>query len=183
MSYTLKHADPSIPDLTMAPLTVDNKVATSLYFNGRGVPNFGEGQQTNFLQLLESFASSTPPPRPIVGQVWYNKATSALNVYDGTSWHYVAEGAIQTGVNSPGNPVIGQLWYNALTNELKAYNGTTWVFPGVATAFVSATAPANPQNGELWYDTQTRYLKIYRSSTSTWALPVDDALQYLALLM
>ena len=181
MSYTLTHADPSVSPVTIAPLTVDDKSTTSLYFNGRGIPNFGQGQQNNFLLLLESFASTTPPGNPMIGQVWYDKSNYQLKVYDGASWHYVAEDAIATGTGSPQNPVVGQLWYNQVENILRAWNGSSWMIPGACVAQVSATAPSSPQTGQLWYDTNVKVLKIYNGSA--WTLTVDPGLQYLAFLM
>lgn len=44
---------------------------TSLSLIGHGLPDYGEEQNTNFLHLLENFASKEEPRNPIVGQLWY----------------------------------------------------------------------------------------------------------------
>jgi hypothetical protein len=64
----------SIPDDT----TVINK--TTLSLTGRDVVAYGQIQQTNFIQLLESFANLTSPNLPTVGQLWYNPTNTTLYV-------------------------------------------------------------------------------------------------------
>lgn len=92
MSYTLNHADvPRSGSVTVPPLSTNND--TSLTFVGRGTPNFGQVHQTNFLHLLENFASATPPANPVEGQVWYNTSYSALMVRTNRSIPYNAASA------------------------------------------------------------------------------------------
>ena len=49
-----------------------NTTSTSLTLTGKNVAAYGEIQQQNYIQLLESFASVTPPPNPTIGQLWYD---------------------------------------------------------------------------------------------------------------
>lgn len=54
--------------------------STSLTLTGKGINNYGEIQQENYIRLMEHFASSTPPPNPTIGQLWFNTAESILYV-------------------------------------------------------------------------------------------------------
>lgn len=61
---------------------------TSLVFVGKGIPEYGEAIQNNFLYLLEHFANDTAPIAPVKGQLWYNTTDGVLYVYDGSaSWN------------------------------------------------------------------------------------------------
>jgi len=55
-----------------------DSTSSSLVLTGKGVFNWGEIQQENFLHLLENFASNTAPLNPTVGQLWYNPTEVAL---------------------------------------------------------------------------------------------------------
>lgn len=72
--------DEGIPgkgDITLPQKTLDS-TSTSLTLTGRGVANYGEIQQENFIRLMENFASEFPPPHPTIGQLWYNAIESIL---------------------------------------------------------------------------------------------------------
>ena len=72
--------------------TIDT--TSDLRFVGKNYAGYGEVQNENFLHLLENFANTTPPPKVITGQIWYdsNSTTKKLKYYDGTKWK-VAGGA------------------------------------------------------------------------------------------
>lgn len=69
------------------------------------------------------------------GDLYYNTATSALKVYNGTAWavispdpQYLGSAATDPTTDSNGNAVAtGDLYYNTTSNVLKEYNGTSWV--------------------------------------------------------
>jgi hypothetical protein len=62
-----------------------NATATSLVLTGRGVSNYGETQQENFLRLLEHFASGNPPAHPTIGQLWFDYSATQLKLYKNVS--------------------------------------------------------------------------------------------------
>lgn len=62
----------SIPENTLD--TTDTPVTLT----GKGVSNYGQIQQTNFVQMLENFASSSAPVHATVGQLWFNSGTGIL---------------------------------------------------------------------------------------------------------
>lgn len=68
---------PGKTDISLPQKTLDS-ASTSLVLTGRGVSNYGEIQQENFIRLMEHFASSTAPINSTIGQIWYNTEESVL---------------------------------------------------------------------------------------------------------
>jgi hypothetical protein len=62
------------------PEKTKDSSSTSITLTGRGVNNWGEIQQENFIRLMENFASNTPPENPTIGQLWYNPAENILYI-------------------------------------------------------------------------------------------------------
>ena len=138
MAYTLSFSDPSkittIPVPDMPPGI--NAIDTSLSFVGKGYPNYGQVVDTNFLHLLENFASPLPPTNPIEGQLWYdtsNPDNKVLRIMDGSagavSWPS-ANGIYQ----QPTDPASttsrlknGDLWVNTKLNQLNIYSSGSWI--------------------------------------------------------
>jgi hypothetical protein len=69
----------------IADLTI-NQSLCSISLIGRGATNYGQIVATDWVAMLCNFADSTAPSYPLAGQCWYNASTSALNIYNGTSW-------------------------------------------------------------------------------------------------
>lgn len=63
------------------PQKLLDSTSTSITLTGRGVNNYGEIQQENFLRLMENFASATPPAHPTIGQMWWNNAENILYLH------------------------------------------------------------------------------------------------------
>ena len=106
--------------------TVD--LTTSLGLVGRNYVGYGEIQNENFIYLLENFAGTGAPLRPLEGQLWYNTAIDTLHVYDGEKWVIVGSSSI--GPEAPPDPHPGQFWLKSPTNILYVFNGTTWILVG-----------------------------------------------------
>ena len=120
MPYIINKAD-GTPLTTLEDGTLDN--STSLGLIGRNYTGYGETQNENFLLLLENFANSNPPARPLEGQTWFNKTTKTLFSYNGTAWSPV--GAAYTG-NVPPAENDGQLWYKVSSDQLYVYYNNSW---------------------------------------------------------
>lgn len=97
MDYTLEHTDPLKNSLVVNELSINGPrqpyfpspyrrtdgVATfggetSLVYAGKAVPDYGDFVQSNFLHLLEHFASPVPPAFPNEGQLWYKNDATPL---------------------------------------------------------------------------------------------------------
>ena len=138
MSFTLNFSDPgklnsiTVPDMPPGINTVD----TSIGFVGKGYPNYGQVVDSNFLHLLENFASPLPPRNPIEGQLWYdtsNLGNKVLRIMDGTagavSWPS-ANGIYQQSTD----PVLtstrlknGDIWVDTKFNQLNIYSSGSWI--------------------------------------------------------
>ena len=104
---------------------------TDLTFLGRNYAGYGEYQNENFLRLLENFANTTAPEKPIEGQLWYDSINNKVNVYDGSYWKSM--GNLEVSETDPTGTKIftfGDLWYNSLTQQLYVYNGATFILVG-----------------------------------------------------
>lgn len=90
MSYTVRRTNGNtlveVPDQTI------NTTECSLALLGRGAVNYGQGVAENFVKLLENFAHSTAPARPLVGQFWYDTTNKTPKVYNGQSWVGISGG-------------------------------------------------------------------------------------------
>jgi hypothetical protein len=86
-----------------------NTTSTSLGLPGRNYAGYGQTLNTNFVKIIENFASDTPPANPLKGQLWFNTNNGTLNVCpaDGTtsavSWLTLAS------TNSGGSATLGNL--------------------------------------------------------------------------
>lgn len=78
MAYTIVKSDGTV--LTTIPDGTIDTTSTSLGLPGRSFSGYGQAQDTNFVHLTENFASSTPPPNPLRGQLWYNTTTNTMLV-------------------------------------------------------------------------------------------------------
>lgn len=115
------------------PITVfDNSTSTdtSLRFPGRNVTGYGQIIAENFLHLLENFAGEARPVNPVEGQLWYDTATSNLQIWDGTNWK--AASSIQRSNVEPAvqESKVGELWVDTVSQQLYIYSGTRWILVG-----------------------------------------------------
>lgn len=105
-------------------------LSTDLIFVGRNYAGYGEWQNENFLKLLENFANTINPPKPIEGQLWYDTANKRLSAYDNVSWKSLANLEVKEEASSIIDPKQGDLWYSSLEEQLYAYNGAEYVLIG-----------------------------------------------------
>lgn len=80
MAYQIVNSRGDI--IAVIPSGTVNNDATSLTLFGANYPQYGLGQNENFVFLTENFANSTAPDNAIIGQLWFNTALNRLYVYD-----------------------------------------------------------------------------------------------------
>tara|TARA_R110001592_G_scaffold84749_4_gene250396 strand:+ start:610 stop:1455 length:846 start_codon:yes stop_codon:yes gene_type:complete len=133
MAYTVNKTSSSS---TPSSYTVQDGVLntqTDLKFIGKGYAGYGEVIHENFLHLLENFANSSAPSKPIVGQLWYDSGAQKLKVYTGAN--FVPSGSsVPYGSTAPANLVTGDLWIDSDTSQLFFYNGTSNILIGPTTS-------------------------------------------------
>ena len=105
---------------------------TSITLPGRNVTSYGQAVAENFLHLLENFANTNAPGRPVEGQLWYDSSegVNQLKVYDGTTW--TASGGLKKSTSQPdvANSTLGDLWVNTENQQLYLFSGAGWVLVG-----------------------------------------------------
>lgn len=102
--------------------TIDT--STSIGLVGRNYVGYGETQNENFVFLLENFANTAPPSRPITGQIWFNTADNTAYAYDSTQWNPL--GSAVLSATEPSNINAGAFWLKTPINQLFTYTGTEW---------------------------------------------------------
>jgi hypothetical protein len=129
MAYTINKYS-GVQLVVLEDGTVDT--STSIGLVGRNYVGYGEIQNENFLYLLENFANTNPPARPVEGQLWYNTTNDLLHVYDGGKWVIVGSAVISE--TPPTDPPNGALWYKMPYRTLHVWEGGDWRFIGPETA-------------------------------------------------
>lgn len=135
MAYTISKSNGATL-ITLNDGLVDSQI-TSINLIGKNVSNFGDAQNENFVKLLEHFASSVQPRRPLDGQIWFNTLDQMFRpaVFDGTRWRPLAVLSYATtstdvNINSGGFAYSasrpGDLWFDSANKQLHVVTaGTT----------------------------------------------------------
>jgi hypothetical protein len=109
---------------TVQDATVDN--STSLTFVGRNYSGYGQPVEQNLVKLLENFANTTAPKKPVQGQLWFNSTPSSRRLlvsYDGTSFRDIAN--IPYSGTAPTGATTGDLWWDSYNQQIKVYDAST----------------------------------------------------------
>lgn len=92
---------------------------TDLRLVGKNYAGYGELQNENFVHLLENFANTTPPPKAISGQLWYDNGKKKLRFYDGT--RFKVAGGAEVSPTPPSGLVDGDFWWDSDAKQLYAW--------------------------------------------------------------
>ena len=120
MAYKLNKTDGSL----LVEL-VDGKLdtnTTDISLIGKNYQGFGESINENFIALLESFANTAAPSKPLRGQLWYDTGEGRLKVYDGTTFR--STDSTIFSATQPTSLVQGDIWINGVENKLYFFDGT-----------------------------------------------------------
>jgi hypothetical protein len=101
--------------------------STDLVLVGRNYKGFGEFLNENYIKLLENFAKTSAPGKPLTGQLWYDTAEERLKIYNGETFKS-AGGPVVSNVRP--NLVIGDLWIDSENNKLYFFDGSDLVLVG-----------------------------------------------------
>lgn len=115
---------------SVADGTIDN--TTDLRFIGKNYAGYGETQNENFLHLLENFANTTAPPKPVTGQIWYDATLKKLKFYDGSKFK-IASGA-EVSTSAPTGLSAGDFWFDETAQQLYTWSGQEFILIGPAAA-------------------------------------------------
>lgn len=125
MAYTINLTDGSI-FATIADGTINT--SSSMTLVGKNYAGYGEFLDENFIHLLENSSNTTAPPAPLTGQLWWNKASNLLQVYNGSTWKTIS--AATSSATAPTGNVTGDLWFDTVNQQLKVWTGSQWLLVG-----------------------------------------------------
>jgi len=120
MSYKLNKTDG-----TLLTDLIDGQIdsqSTDLILVGRNYTGFGEFINENFIKMLENFANTAAPTRPLEGQLWWDVTTGRLQVWDGAQWK--ASGGPFVSKTRP-QMNAGDLWIDTVNQQLYFYDGNS----------------------------------------------------------
>jgi hypothetical protein len=112
--------------VSVADGTVDT--TTDLRLLGKNYAGYGEVQNENFLHLLENFANTSPPPKAVNGQVWFDSATKRLKFYDADNTKWRTTGGLEVSSTAPVKMNVGDFWYDTSADQLYSWNGNAFVY-------------------------------------------------------
>ena len=131
MAYEIRYTD----FVNKGSIIVEDKSInqdTSLDFPGKRSTAYGQSVAENFLHLLENFASTDSPLRPVEGQLWYDTTDNddQLKIYNGTQW--VPAGGVKKSNSEPVSSASsdGDLWVDKTNQQLYLFNGVEWILIG-----------------------------------------------------
>jgi hypothetical protein len=108
--------------------TIDSTLDIKLI--GKNYAGYGEVQNENFVFLLENFAGTSAPPRPIAGQIWYDTGTKKLKFYDGATARWKTTGGAESATSAPAGLAQGDLWYDSVNKQVYVYDGSSYILIG-----------------------------------------------------
>lgn len=124
MPYLIYNNDGTVL-VTLADQQVDS-VTTSLDLIGKNLNNYGQYLNNNLIKLLTNFASDNAesPRSPQIGQLWYNKTTKKLTVYNGVG--FVSAYGTHVAGTQPLTTSTGDFWYDTVNSQLYIWNGSSF---------------------------------------------------------
>lgn len=115
-----------------------NATACDIILVGKNYAGYGQFVNDNSIKLLENFANSKQPARPITGQIWYDTSNKKLKFYNGSEFKGLP--SLGVGPNSSDLSLTkGDLWYDESRGQLFYWNGTVEELIGPQTVEQNAT--------------------------------------------
>lgn len=122
MAYNIQKTD----DTTLVTVN-DTELNTDygITLVGRNYSGYGVYLNDNFVALMENFARSSPPTRPLAGQLWFDTVNKNINLYQGTGFKPLA--ALTASLVEPlsGPRAVGDLWWDLDDLQLKAFTSSS----------------------------------------------------------
>jgi hypothetical protein len=119
MSYIINKTDGSV--LTEVVDGTIDQTSTDLTLIGKNSTSYGELFNENFIKILENFANSTQPNKPVMGQLWYDTTEGRIKVYDGSG--FKVSGGTIVSTTAPSSIAAGDLWIDSYRQQLYFNDG------------------------------------------------------------
>ena len=137
MAYTINKTDGTVL-ATISDGTLDT--TTNINLIGKNYAGYGEVLNENQVKLLENFAGTAEPTKPIAGQLFYNSTKAQMQVYNGSAFKAVSGAIISS--TQPSIASQGDLWYDDVNAQIYVYSGSAWTLVGPQATAGSGTSGA-----------------------------------------
>lgn len=123
MAYNITKTD-NTTLITVNDTELNNDFGVTLV--GRNYSGYGVYLNDNFVRLMENFANSSPPLRPLAGQLWFDSVNKTINIYNGNGFKQLAPMSVSASEPAAGPRAVGDLWWDLENLQLKAYTSSTF---------------------------------------------------------
>jgi hypothetical protein len=110
------------------PDGIVDQTALDIALIGKNSTGYGVFLNDNFVYLLENFANTSQPNKPITGQLWYDTGENRLKVYNGTTFAVTSGTIVANTV--PSGITAGDLWIDSTNGQLYFNDGTSTTLAG-----------------------------------------------------
>jgi hypothetical protein len=119
-----------LTDGTLFATIEDNSlnINSSMILFGQYYTDYGGLLDTNLIHLLENSADVNAPQTPLTGQLWWNKNTNVLQVFNGQVFKNITGSYANS--TPPRGSVAGDLWFDTVNSVLNVYTGTSYLAVG-----------------------------------------------------
>jgi hypothetical protein len=121
MAYQINKTDGTILT-TVADGQID-QVSSDITLIGKNYSGFGESLNENLVKMLENFANTAEPERPIRGQLWFDTRDLKLKIYTGNQFIPVSSATLSR--TRPDTLSAGDLWYDETKGQLFFFDGNS----------------------------------------------------------
>jgi hypothetical protein len=132
-------------------------LTTDLQLVGKNYAGYGQTVNENMVKMLENFANTSAPLKPLTGQIWYDATLQKIKYYTGSKWTQVSTTNLSSNIPTDLND--GEFWFDSFTKRLYvSYNGGfVLIGPGTGGGTGGGTTSGSIGTSKVTADTSIEY--------------------------